>query len=66
MKCVSYRFQLREEIMKKQTEINTQPELPFVPALSAGGSAETNDETSVVVPPAYAGGSDLGISAGEY
>ncbi|HQZ96516.1 MAG TPA: hypothetical protein PLP21_09375 [Pyrinomonadaceae bacterium] len=45
--------------MKKQTEINTQPELPFVPALSAGGSAETNDETSVVVPPAYAGGSDL-------
>ncbi|MFT3743302.1 MAG: hypothetical protein QM785_03305 [Pyrinomonadaceae bacterium] len=45
--------------MNEQTEINTQPELPFVPALSAGGAVISSSEMPVVVPPADSGGSDL-------
>ena len=45
--------------MKKQTEINTPPELPFEPV---NGSTTTNDEAALAVPPVDAGGYDLNTS----
>lgn len=48
--------------MNEQNEINTQPELPYVPALSAGGTVPSNSEIPVADPPADAGGSDNDIS----
>lgn len=53
------RFCYEEKIMNEQTEKNTQPELPFVPALSVGATGLSNSKIPVVVPPVDAGGSDL-------